>query len=123
MEWLDTIVGFVVGGGLLSLLTIPQIIKKAKAEARAAEIDNVQAAVESWKEIANERQEEIAELKQQSDTLNGKIDNLYVEISSWRDKYNGKCEEITALQVYKATNEVKLCMKRGCPDREPHSGY
>ena len=52
-----------------------------------------------------------------------KIDALYIQIGAQRDAYNEKVEENTELKVYKATNEVKLCMRRGCADREPQSGY
>ena len=52
-----------------------------------------------------------------------KIDALYIQLGTQREAYNAKVEENTELKVYKATNEVKLCMRRGCGDREPQSGY
>lgn len=122
MEWLELVLGF-VGGGFISLLTIPSIIKKSKAEARAVELDNLQKAVEGWKELAEERQEANKEKDERIAELTSQVDARYVDIGEWRDKYNAKCEELTELKVYKATNEVKLCMKRGCADREPQSGY
>ena len=83
----------------------------------------MQKAVDAWKEIANERQEELAEKTTQNAELNTKIDSLYSVNASWRDKYNAKDEELTQLKVYKATNEVKLCLRRNCQDREPQTGY
>ena len=115
--------GVLTGGGIVSIFTIPQIVKKAKAEARASEIDNVKQAVESWKEIANERQEEVNNIREQSDRLNAKIDEMYITNSEWRDKYNAKCEEIADLRVWRATNEIRLCDVKGCEKRTPPTGY
>ena len=123
IEILNIVIGLLTGGGLVSVFTIPALIKKAKAEARAAEIENVKQAVETWKEISNERQEEIGELKKELEEKDSKIDSLYLVNSEWRDKYNEKCAVITDLKVKMATNEVKLCKRRGCAQREPQSGY
>ena len=137
VDIINLLLGFIGGSGLVTVATIPAIIKKAKAEARAAEIENAQKAAEArskdienaqkaadeWTKIANERQEEIEQLKAELKEKNTHIDTLYGSISIWRDKYNEKCEEVTALKVYKATNEVKICVRRGCGDREPQSGY
>ncbi len=122
LEWLQLILGF-VGGGFVSLLTIPSVIKKSKAEARAVEIDNLQKACDGWKELADERQEANREKDERIKELTRQVDERYADIGMWRDKYNAQQDEITELRVYKATNEVKLCMKRGCQDREPQSGY
>ena len=123
IEVLNIIIGFLTGGGIVTVITLPAVIKKARAEARAAEIDNVKQAIETWKEIANERQEEINEIKKEVEDKNAKINSLYIINSEWRDKYNDKCELITTLKVKMASNEVKLCQRRGCQDREPQTGY
>lgn len=125
MNW-ESIFNLLIGGGIttiVAMLTVPSAIKKAKAEAQASVIDNIKQVATGWKELSDERQEENAELKEENTRLNARIDSLYAEIGDWRNKYNAKCEEITALEVYKATNEVKLCLRRNCPDREPQSGY
>ena len=57
IEWMDTVMGIIGGGTLVSLLTLPSIIKKAKAEAKASELDNMQKVADGWKAIADERQE------------------------------------------------------------------
>ena len=123
IEVLNIIIGFLTGGGIVTVITLPAVIKKARAEARAAEIDNVKQAVETWKEISNERQEENSELKKEIEEKDKKIDDLYVINSQWRDKYNDKCEENSDLKVKMAINEVRLCQRRGCQDREPQTGY
>lgn len=131
LENIATICGLIGGGGgLVAILSIPTILRKAKAEAKKAEgeakatdMDNMQKAIDQWMKIADERQEENQQHIQREAEMNAKIDSLYETISTWRDKYNAKSDELSKLEVYKATNEVKLCMVRGCDKREPQSGY
>lgn len=124
------ILPFIAGGGLVTILTLPWIIKKARQEARASELDNVRKAVAEWQKIADERQEQNTEMIEREkqyfaerEQLNKKIDELYVVNSGWRDRNNDLQTENTRLQVKAATNEVKLCLRRNCPQREPQSGF
>ena len=123
MEWLDTFIGLIGGGTLVTLATLPSIIKKAKTDVVAAQLDNMQKVADGWKAIADERQEACQEKERVIAEKDAKIDALYIQLGTQREAYNAKVEENTELKVYKATNEVKLCMKRGCADREPQSGY
>ena len=123
MEWLDTFIGLIGGGTLVTLATLPSIIKKAKTDVVAAQLDNMQKVADGWKAIADERQEACQEKERVIEEKDAKIDALYIQLGTQREAYNAKVEENTELKVYKATNEVKLCMRRGCGDREPQSGY
>ena len=123
MEWLDTFIGLIGGGTLVTLATLPSIIKKAKTDVVAAQLDNMQKVADGWKAIADERQEACQEKERVIAEKDAKIDALYIQLGTQREAYNAKVEENTELRVYKATNEVKLCMRRGCGDREPQSGY
>ena len=123
MEWLDTFIGLIGGGTLVTLATLPSIIKKAKTDVVAAQLDNMQKVTDGWKAIADERQEACQEKERVIAEKDAKIDALYIQLGTQREAYNAKVEENTELKVYKATNEVKLCMRRGCGDREPQSGY
>ena len=123
MEWLDTFIGLIGGGTLMTLATLPSIIKKAKTDVVAAQLDNMQKVADGWKAIADERQEACQEKERIIADKDAKIDALYIQLGTQREAYNAKVEENTELKVYKATNEVKLCMRRGCGDREPQSGY
>lgn len=130
LDWLNLIIGIITGGGLITLITIPQIkkkadadAKKAAAEAKATEIENMKAVADGWKEISEERQEACKEKDQRIAELTHQVDERYIDIGNWRDKYNAQQEEITSLKVQIATNTPKLCEKRGCPDRTPPSGY
>lgn len=123
MEWLDTFIGLIGGGTMVTLATLPSIIKKAKTDVVAAQLDNMQKVADGWKAIADERQEACQEKERVIADKDAKIDALYIQLGTQREAYNAKVEENTELKVYKATNEVKLCMRRGCGDREPQSGY
>ena len=123
MEWLDTFIGLIGGGTLVTLATLPSIIKKAKTDVVAAQLDNMQKVADGWKAIADERQVACQEKERVIAEKDAKIDALYIQLGTQREAYNAKVEENTELKVYKATNEVKLCMRRGCGDREPQSGY
>lgn len=127
LQWFLAIAGVVFGGGLVGVFTIPQVIKKARAEAKAAEMDNVQKASEAWKELAEERQEAYNELhkeyKDETEKKNAKIDDLYMQINDWRDKYNHSQEDLSQERIWRASNEVKLCQVKGCDTRTPPTGY
>lgn len=130
MEWIDVILGFVGGGGMVSLFTMPSLIRQKKAEAEGSVVDNLHRVIDGWEKLANERQdgnkeleEKIAENERRIDELNTRIDELYRINGEWRDRSNQQQEEITNLKVERATNEVKLCMVRGCEKRQPQSGY
>lgn len=137
LDWLNIIFGIVTGGGLITVITIPQVrrkadadaqkaiaeARKAVADAKATEIANMKAAADAWKELAEERQEANHEKDQRIAELTHQVDERYIDIGNWRDKYNAQQEEITSLKVQIAANTPKLCEKRGCPDRTPPSGY
>lgn len=123
MEWVDTFVGIIGGGVLTTLVTLPSLIKKARGEARSIDLDNLQKAVESWKELADERQEANLKNEEHIKELNEKIDSLYVANGEWRDKYNTQQEEIANMRVQIATDKVKLCIVQHCNNRKPQSGY
>lgn len=127
MDWINIIIGLLTGGGIVAIITIPQAIKKAKAETRAAELDNVQKASDAWRDLANERQEAYNDLrteyKEEIDKKNTKIDELYTELNTLRDRYNTRTEELSQERVWRASNEVKLCIVRGCDRRDPPTGY
>ena len=77
MNWLELVLGFVAGGGLLTLLTLGLRRKQVKNEVKADEIDTMRKAMESFytplleaqdKRIAVQN-ERIAELETEVRTL------------------------------------------------------
>lgn len=134
MDWITLILGLAGGGSIVGLIvgifTIPSAVKKASAEARkeeaeakTAELNNMGAISNGWKELADERQEANKEKDARIAELIDTVNARYKDISDWRDKYNGLQEINTTLRVKLVTNEVKLCLVRNCEKREPQSGF
>lgn len=120
-----SVVGLIVG-----IFTIPSAIKKAaaeakkeEAEAKTAELNNMKAVADGWKELADERQEANKEKDARIAELTGHVDARYIEIGEWRDKYNHSQEENAQLRVENTKLMMTKCMKPGCLDREPPTGY
>lgn len=125
MDW-SQIINYLIGSGvtlIVGVLTIPSVIKKAKAEAQASVIDNIQRVADGWEKLSNERQEENESLKEECHNKDKKIDDLYLEIGEWRNKYYEKGEELHKLREEKAISDYQKCEKRGCADRIPPTGY
>ncbi|MBR1765908.1 MAG: hypothetical protein IJ745_02565 [Bacteroidales bacterium] len=97
--------------------------KKAAAEARASELDNLQKVADGWEKLCNERQEANTEKDRIIAEKDAKIDALYMQIGEIRHERDEQIEENTKLRVQIAANTPKICERRGCPDREPQSGY
>lgn len=134
MDWITLILGLAGGGSVVGLVvgfaTIPQAVKKAAAEARkeeaeakTAEINNMKAVADGWKELAEERQEANKEKDARIAELTGQVDARYIDIGEWRDKYNHSQEDNAKLRVENTKLMMTKCMKPGCPDREPPTGY
>ena len=115
---------------IVGVFTIPAAIKKAGAEARKEEaeakrieIENMKSVADGWKELAEERQEAEKEKNARIAELNGIVDARYIDIGEWRDKYNHSQEENAKLRVENTKLVMTKCMKPGCLDREPPSGF
>ena len=122
-ETIQIILSAIGGGVLTSLVSLPYVAKKAKAEARSADLDNLNKAVEGWHGIADERQEENQQQRAQIAALNEKIDSLYAQIAEQRDKYSAEQIINNQLRIEAAKNEIKLCQLRNCDKRTPPTGY
>ena len=121
----SSFVGLIVG-----VITIPSAKKKAAAEARKEEaeakrieIENMKSVADGWKELAEERQEAEKEKNARIAELTGQVNARYVEIGEWRDKYNHSQEENAQLRVENTKLMMTKCVKPGCLDREPPTGY
>ena len=134
MDWIALVIGLAGGGSIVGLVvgfaTIPQAVKKASAEARkeeaeakAAELNNMKAVADGWKELSEERQEANKEKDLRIAELTGAVDARYIEIGEWRDKYNHSQEENAKLRVENTKLMMTKCIKPGCLDREPPTDY
>lgn len=82
LEYISFVLNAVLGGGfLVSLLTLRSTRKKAKAEAKANELDNVQEAITIWREMAANLKSELAQSRKENDAL---VNEMRKEIESLR---------------------------------------
>lgn len=119
MEQLSTIIQVI--GSLITLVILPLLLikskaKKADAEAKKTEADNITAYAAEWKELYEKKEKRVAEL----DT---KIDHLYTEITKYRDTIHELSEKNSELAVQNQALEFRKCNKHGCADRIPPSEY
>lgn len=119
MEQLSTIIQ--VLGSLITLVILPLLLikskaKKADAEAKKTEADNITAYAAEWKELYEKKEKRAAELDE-------KIDHLYTEITKYRDTIRELSEKNSELAVQNQALEFRKCNKHGCADRIPPSEY
>ncbi len=85
--------------------------RKAIAEARKAEAENITAYASEWKELYEKKEAK-------NDELNGKIDELYKVIDTYRAKVRDLKDENAALNM---KLEYHRCDVKGCVKRQPPS--
>lgn len=90
--------------------------RKAAAEARKAEAENITNYAAEWKELYEKKESRVAE-------LDAKIDQLYAEKNEERQRIRELSEKITALEIENLKLTVKRCDVKGCPNRQPPSDY
>lgn len=90
--------------------------RKAGAEAKKAEADNITQYAAEWKELYEKKEQRVGEL----DT---KIDALYDKIDEYRKRVREQTEKNTELVIKNSALEFRKCNKHGCSDREPPSDF
>ena len=90
--------------------------RKANAEARKAEMDNLTGYAEEWKGLYEQRDKRV-------DELNAKIDQLYQDKETDRQRIRELQEKNTALTLENQSLKIKKCEVKGCKDRQPPSDY
>lgn len=111
MDWSNIItvaIGFVTGGGLITVLTLGAQKKKANAEAEGVEEANSAAAVETLTKA-------IEQMSKANDNYATQLSHLNAELAAQHDIIHSKDESIATLQTL-------LCKHMGCSLREPVSG-
>ena len=81
--------------------------RKAAAEARKAEADNITLYAAEWKELYEKKEHRVVE-------LDSKIDQLYAEKNEDRQRIRELIEKNTTLEIEKIKLEAKRCDVRGC---------
>ncbi|WP_294600450.1 hypothetical protein [uncultured Rikenella sp.] len=121
-EWLTNISNLLsvlstaglLGGGVWMYRRENRRIKQA--EAARAEADLNTLAAHEWREIAENREVKINKKDE-------KIEELYKENREWRDKYNELESKLHRLEVERIKEQIRICNKPKCADREPQSGF
>lgn len=123
MEQLSNIIQMV--GGAVSSIVLPLLgiflfynakERKAYAEARKAEMDNLTGYATEWKDLYEQRDRRVNELNQ-------KIDQLYQEKEADRQRIRELQEKSTALTLDNQVLRIKECQVKGCGKRVPPSDY
>lgn len=103
-----------IGGGVWMYRKENRRIKQAEADKAEADLNTL--AAHEWKEIADNREQKLAKRDEQ-------ISALFDQIGRWRDRCDEKDTRIHELELKRMSYEIRLCNRRGCPDREPQSGF
>lgn len=90
--------------------------RKANAEARRAELDNLTLYADEWKALYEQRDKRV-------DELNVKIDQLYKEKEDDRQRIRELQEKNTTLALENTSLRIKECQVKGCKNRIPPSDY
>lgn len=90
--------------------------RKAAAEAKKAEEENITAYAAEWKELYEKKEMRVEQ-------LDAKIDSLYAQIDEYRVRVRALTEKNTELVIKNSALEFRKCNKHGCPDREPPSEF
>lgn len=90
--------------------------RKANAEARRAELDNLTLYADEWKALYEQRDKRV-------DELNVKIDQLYKEKEDDRQRIRELQEKNTTLALENTSLRIKECQVKGCKSRIPPSDY
>lgn len=90
--------------------------RKANAEARRAELDNLTVYADEWKVLYEQRDKRV-------DELNAKIDQLYKEKEDDRQRIRELQEKNTTLALENTSLRIKECQVKGCKSRVPPSDY
>lgn len=115
-----TIVSSLVSSVVLPLLEVFLFYdskkRKANAEARRAELDNLTLYADEWKALYEQRDKRV-------DELNAKIDQLYKEKEEDRQRIRELQEKNTKLALENTSLRIKECQVKGCKSRVPPSDY
>lgn len=114
MEWTSIISVFlnlVFGGGfLVSLVTLKASRKKADAEVKTTELDNVQEAVKIWREMAESLKSELESYKANQNNMTMQLEGLRKEVaklSSINNKMVKLLDKITPENLEQMVEQIK----------------
>lgn len=108
MDWASIIIAFITAGGFTAIFTISE--KKS-----GMFLANAREQAEEWKKIIEERNREVAELKEERDRKDKKIDALLEQVSE-------QSKDLDTSHSETAVAKLMICDKTGCQKRRPPFG-
>ena len=123
MEQLSEIIQMIGGGVSSIVLPLLGVLlfydakqRKAYAEAKKAEADNITQYAAEWKELYEKRDADCS-------AKDEKIDQLYAEKNDDRMLIRELQKKNSALELENQSLKIKKCEKPGCKDCVPPSDY
>ena len=111
MDWvkfIEIIIAFLTGGGLLKLATLKSSKKKGEAEADGAVVNVLNEVINTLHSVDDNKDKEIADLKKECREKSEKIIDLQQQLADKR------CEN--------TTKGYYMCVHQGCMLRRPTMG-
>lgn len=131
IEIILLIINALAGGGLIyTIMFFGSKKRKENAEASHSEhtseataIQNVRDSAVEWREIADNREEELKRERAEREALNNKIERLYDLLRKEQIAHAKTASELSKALVKIEQLTTQKCIKRGCTDRTPPSDY
>lgn len=97
---ISLVVNLLLGGtSIVQFVTIRSLKKKAEEEAKGAALENIDAAVETWKKIVNSLQEQIDKLLAQRASDAVKIEGLSEEVKQQNQRIEQLQEQVASMDA------------------------
>ncbi len=128
-EWLanlSNLVGVLSAAGLLGggvWLYRRENKRIKRAEASKAEADLNTMAAHEWKEIAENREAKNKDLNDQIKSKDVKIESLYEVKGELQKKCNELENKLHQMEVERIREQIRICNRPKCADREPQTGF
>ena len=115
MDWtniLEVLISCILGGGLVSILTLRETKKGLK-------IENKQKEDNRWEVLADQLQDQIEKLQEQVTTLNDRLEKKDERIIELEDRCSGLQEKLDTSRTQWSIATMLRCNKISCADRVP----
>lgn len=124
MSWIEIIIGFISGGGLVAVLTLPSLRRKASGEAAQTEADAFRSLQDVYQQTVTDLNTYIEDIRADRNHLRKDRDEMRAENEELRNRQNEVDERIRQLEDAVADNARKveamrpfICAKLDCPMR------
>jgi archaellum component FlaC len=117
-EIISLILNLLLGSGMIvTLLTLKSTKEKAAADAKGAEINNVDAVAKMWRELAEKMSEQYTEVSEQVDKLTKEVNKL----RSINSKIVRLLDRITPENMLEMVEKIKQEINQG--EENNHTTY